>query len=158
MGKLNSILQQPPSNLPLLYDRAPRSRGLEMKPSMEASVPQSILREIRNRPVAFALSDRAFGTGLRAEGLCHPDSGLSLELISTSHRRRALSACFFPNNPNDAVRGSGEGKSWGQRYSIQAPLGVGLPQDPSYNPTPPSQSLFSLFNIQEVYLRLTRTF
>lgn len=91
LGKLNSILQQPPSNLPLRYDRAPHSQGLEKEPSGEASAPQSILREIRNRRVSFALSDGAFGEPwvLEWELKAPAVPGLSLEFISTSHREES---------------------------------------------------------------------
>lgn len=109
LGKLNSILQQPPFNPPLLYGRALRPRGLEKERSVELSVPHPILHEIRNQ-VSFALSDGAFGepwcrSGAEVKASVVPAQGFPLSsLLST--RRRALSACCFPNNPKDDGRGS----------------------------------------------------
>lgn len=123
----------------------PHSRGLEKKPSGEASVPQSILREIRfgtaGFPLLFLMEHLVLERELKAPAVPAQARGFPLSSSLLPTGRRTLSACCFPNNPNNAVRGSGEERSWGQCYPVQAPLGVGLPQDLSDNPTPPYNSL-----------------
>lgn len=152
-------MQQLPFNPPLLYDRAPRPRGLEKERSVELSVPHPILHEIRNLRVSFALSDGAFGepwcwSGAEVKASAVPAQGFSLSSFLLSTQRRALSACCFPNNPKDDGRGSVlvsalpcPGTSWRGAPTKVFPY---LLHDISYNPIPPSQPLFSLFDIQEV--------
>lgn len=79
--------------------------------------------------------------------------GLSFALTSTfTPLSREL---FFQIIPKDTARESGAEKSCGQRYLVQATLGVGLPRESSptphglsNNPTPPLQPRFSLFNFK----------
>lgn len=124
-----------------------------MESSSEASVPRPILRFGTAGSPLLILTEHLVspGAGVALKSSAVPARGFPLCSFLPSTRRRDLSACYFPNNPKDAGRRSGEERSLGVSANpAQALLGVGaptrvfpyLPHDLSDNPIPPSQPVF----------------